>query len=173
MRLFRMITKGALPVKNAYHLGVKSNRVLLPLRLTGKILQRIRRRYGVLNIHSNMKHTSWRTLSNLVPTLHSLLSKGIHSNSLCLFCRSHRESTSHIMLECRLSKKIWSSFLPSNALSFNVGKGLLGPSELMEIFRLDSPHILCACVHGSGAIISFSRMEFPPSKISRASWSKA
>ena len=50
----------------------------------------------------------WRALSNRIATKHNLSKRGVSlSDTLCALCEKEEETTTHILLSCRESIKVW------------------------------------------------------------------
>jgi hypothetical protein len=49
----------------------------------------------------------WRLMHNKVPTDDNLMTRGIHSPSMCSSCNSQVESSFHLFFECTFAMKLW------------------------------------------------------------------
>lgn len=49
----------------------------------------------------------WQAIHKALPTLHTLRSRGIISNSTCKWCMKDEEDTNHLIWSCTLAKSCW------------------------------------------------------------------
>uniref|UniRef100_A0A803P795 Reverse transcriptase domain-containing protein n=1 Tax=Cannabis sativa TaxID=3483 RepID=A0A803P795_CANSA len=60
-----------------------------------------------LKLPPKIKNLMWRAGSNCLPTLSQLASKHVPVNTRCPLCEEMDETITHILLTCRVVKKVW------------------------------------------------------------------
>ena len=65
------------------------------------------------NVSPKVKFFVWRMVQGILPIGTSLMKKGIQTGNSYPVCGFLGETLSHVFLECKLSKEIWTSCLPS------------------------------------------------------------
>lgn len=105
-------SKGCFTVKSAYHLAVSLDLEKMASCSNEHDSKMFWRKLWGLRIVPRAKICLWKVLNDIIPTKVNLVKKGIDTFPLCSFCRKKPDSATHIFWQCKVTKGIWSYFIP-------------------------------------------------------------
>lgn len=98
--------EGEYSVKTTYQILCKQNLNQSPGSSNGTNCSRWRKLWKA-HIHEKTKNFMWRLLKNILPTKYNLRNKGINADISCPFCHAFTETSTHLFVECELSKRFF------------------------------------------------------------------
>lgn len=117
--IWHLDKKGIFKVKSTYHLAME-------IKSLGDVSQsdqsKAAKEWKCLwnsRVLPRIKICAWKIINNIIPCKANNLKKGIDLNPRCSFYLKKLESTTHLIWECKISKQMWESFIPTSLNLFS------------------------------------------------------
>lgn len=118
--IWRYDKKGVFSVKSAYHLAVESNSSNQASPSNAETASRLWKSIWNAKVLPRTKICTWKIVKDIIPSKANILKRGVSLNPLCKFCQKHLETTSHLIWECKFSKKVWLNLIPNSLNLFSL-----------------------------------------------------
>lgn len=112
--------KGQFSVKSAYHLAMTQSNHNTSSQQSSNDSTRVWKNLWKLKVLPRTKVCVWKIIQDIIPTKNNIAQKGVDLNPICCVCKKKRETTTHLMWECKIPKEGWSKFIPNSYKLFSV-----------------------------------------------------
>lgn len=112
--------KGLFSIKSIYHLAIETRDIHEGSQSDKNKMNTFWKSIWDSGVLPKIKIYLWKIINNVIPTNANILQKGVDLNPLCFFSQKEFETTSHIIWGCKVSKRIWESFIPNSLIIFNL-----------------------------------------------------